>query len=494
MPAKFDITDREEDEDVDIGYFTALSTYFGYGLLFALGHLRDFLVRCFRRKGETDEDNGFAPFVSSFEDFYTRRLYKRIHDCWNRPVSSCPAAWMDVMLRAPNKSGHLQLTGETKRCLNLGSYNYLGFGDPNSPTKQDVMKAVDKFGSSTASTRCAAGSTVLHQELEELVATYIGKEAALVYGMGFGTNSLGIPALIGGKRTLVISDANNHTSIVVGARTSGATIRVFSHNNPKHLEEVVRNAIIEGVPRQRRKWNKIFIVIEGIYSMEGEMCPLREIVAIKKKYKCYLYVDEAHSVGALGPNGRGIAEYMGVDTKDIDIMMGTFTKSFGAVGGYIASSAQTIAHLRSATSGFMYSQSISPPATAQIISAMKIMMGVDGTDLGACKLRSLREDSNYFRRRLKDMGCHVLGDEDSPIVPVMLYNSAKIPAFSRECFDRGLAVVVVGFPATQLLLSRTRFCISASHTREDLDWALERIEDVAHEIGIKYNKSWFCNF
>jgi len=228
--------------------------------------------------------------------------------------------------------------------------------------------------------------------------------------------------------------------------------------------------------------------------MEGEMCPLREIVAIKKKYNCYLYVDEAHSIGALGPTGRGIAEYMGVDTREIDIMMGTFTKSFGAVGGYIASSAQTIAHLRSATAGYMYSQSISPPATAQIISAMGIMMGLDGTNLGERKLRSLRENSNYFRRRLREMGCHVLGDEDSPIVPVMLYNSAKIPAFSRECFDRGLAVVVVGFPATQLLLSRTRFCISASHTREDLDWALERIEEVAHEIGIKYNKSCFCNF
>lgn len=489
MPAKFDLTEHEEEEDVDIGYLTALTTYFGYGLLFALGHLRDFLVRCFRRKGVVDEDNGYAPFVSSFEDFYTRRLYKRIHDCWNRPVASCPAVWMDVLLRKPNADGSLALTGESRHCLNLGSYNYLGFGDPNSPTRDDVNAAVEKFGASTGSSRSAAGTTSLHKALEEMVAKYIGKEAALVYGMGFGTNSLGIPALIGGKRTLIISDANNHTSIVVGARTSGATIRVFSHNNTKHLEEVVRQAIVEGVPRQRCKWDKIFIVVEGIYSMEGEMCPLKEIVAIKKKYKCYLYVDEAHSIGALGPNGRGITEYSGVDTKDIDILMGTFTKSFGAVGGYIAASSQIIGHLRSGTAGYMYSQSISPPAVAQIISAMKIMTGEDGTHLGKEKLRSLRENANYFRRKLREMGCHVLGDEDSPIVPVMLYNAAKIPAFSRECFEKGLAVVVVGFPATQLLLSRTRFCISASHTRKDLDWALERIEVVAHELGIKYNKS-----
>merc|ERR1740130_2077843 len=152
----------------------------------------------------------------------------------------------------------------------------------------------------------------------------------MVFGMGFGTNSTGIPALIG-KGGLIISDNNNHSSIVAGARSSGAHIKVFQHNDAQNLEAVVRRAIIEGQPRTHRPWSKILIMVEGIYSMEGELCPLASIIAVKKKYNCYLYVDEAHSIGALGKQGGGICEQSGVDPTDVDVLMGTFTKSFGAV-------------------------------------------------------------------------------------------------------------------------------------------------------------------
>jgi serine palmitoyltransferase len=437
------------------------------------------------------ENSGYAPLTHDFECFYQRRLYKRIHDCFNRPVNSCPGAWMDVVVRErgvgeAGEGGNLVETGEVRRCLNLGSYNYLGFGDPDSTTKPEVFEALDKFSVATCSFRSAAGTTKLHTTLETLVARFVGKEAAMVFSMGFGTNSVGIPALSGGQGTLIISDSNNHSSIVVGARSSGAQIKVFQHNDAKHLEEVVRKAIVDGQPRSHRPWKKIIIIVEGIYSMEGEMCPLNEIVAVKKKYRCYLYVDEAHSIGALGANGRGICEYKGVDPADIDVLMGTFTKSFGAVGGYIAASTEVIAFLRTASMGSVYSSCISPPATQQVISAMKIIMGEDGTDLGQRKLTQLRNNANFFRLRMKQMGCHVLGDWDSPIVPVMLYTPSKIPAFSRECFARNLAVVVVGFPAAPLLLARTRFCISAAHTQEDLEKALEQINEVCDEVQIKY--------
>lgn len=480
-----------ESEEPEIGIITAMTTYFGYGLLIFLGHVRDFFGKIFKPKIYTSGDKGIAPFVSDFDDFFTRRLYKRIHDCFQRPVSSCPGAWMDVVMRESQtgQRGALIPTGETRRCLNLGSYNYLGFGDPNSPTRPAVFEALEKYSTTTCSSRAATGTTALHVELEQLVARFVGKEDAIIFSMGFATNSTGIPSLIGGKGTLLISDANNHTSIVVGARSSGANIKVFEHNNARHLEAVIRKAIVDGQPKTHRPWAKIIIVCEGIYSMEGEFCPLDEIVAIKKKYKCYLYVDEAHSIGALGATGRGIAEYKGVDTKDIDILMGTFTKSFGGVGGYIASSKELCDFVRVSSSGTMYSQGINPPTTQQVISAMKIIMGEDGTDLGQRKLTALRDNANFFRQAVKDIGMHVLGDTDSPIVPIMLYNSSKIPAFSRECFDRGLAVVVVGFPATPLLLSRCRFCISAAHTREDLEQAVAKLAEVAHEVGIKYNLS-----
>jgi len=222
--------------------------------------------------------------------------------------------------------------------------------------------------------------------------------------------------------------------------------------------------------------------------MEGEMCRLREIVDIKRRYKAFLYVDEAHSIGAIGPTGRGICEHAKVSPADIDILMGTFTKSFGSVGGYIAGSKQLIRFLKKHSAGAAYSASISPPACQQVIEAMRIIMGEDGTDLGKRKLTALRENSNMFRRKLMAMagGAHVLGDWDSPICPLMLYNPGKIPAFSRECLKRGLAVVVVGFPATPLLFARTRFCISAAHTKDDLEEALRRLDEVIDMIGVRY--------
>jgi serine palmitoyltransferase len=394
-----------------------------------------------------------------------------------------------VIERAPLQYGHpLTFTGEVKRCLNLGSYNYLGFGDPDSPTKDIVLKALAAFPVSTCSTRNTVGTSSIHAECEQIIARYLGKESAMVFGMGYGTNSTVIPALMG-KECLLISDSTNHSSIAVGARSSGATIKVFRHNDIKHLEQVIRRAILDGQPRSHRPWRKIMIMVEGIYSMEGEMCPIRAIVEIKNKYHCYLYIDEAHSIGAIGQHGRGICEHANIDVKEIDVMMGTFTKSFGAVGGYIAADASVINHLRHACAGSVYSPSISTPACQQVISAVQIIMGEDGTTIGQTKLKSLRDNANYFRKRLTDMGCHVLGDYDSPVVPTMLYNPAKIPAFSRECYDRGIAVVVVGFPASPLLLSRTRFCISAAHTRKDLDWALSRIEEVCESVGLKYAKS-----
>lgn len=319
--------------------------------------------------------------------------------------------------------------------MNLGSYNYLGFAEPDSPCVPAVLESLDQYSTSTCSSRTDAGTTELHQELEDLVAEFVGKPAAVVFGMGFGTNSTVIPALLG-KHDLIISDSLNHASIIIGARSSGAKIKVFQHNNYKNLERVIRKAIIEGQPRSHRPWSKILIMVEGIYSMEGELCPLDKIVEIKNKYKCYLYVDEAHSIGALGANGRGICEYRNVDPAEIDILMGTFTKSFGAVGGYIAGSQELVDYMRQTCSGSTYSASISPPCCQQVISSMKIIMGRDGTDMGQKRLNAIRENSNFFRREMMKMGCQVLGDFDSPVVPVMLSNISKISAFSREALAR----------------------------------------------------------
>merc|ERR1740117_2557836 len=232
-------------------------------------------------------------------------------------------------------------------------------------------------------------------------------------------------------------------------------------------------------------------MIEGIYSMEGEFCRLREIVALKKKYSAYLYLDEAHSIGAVGPRGRGVTDLLNVPTEEVDVMMGTFTKSFGSVGGYVAASQEVVDMLRRHSAGFLYAPAMSPPAAAQALSAFEVIMGTHATagDLGQRKILQLRANSNRLREGLVKMGCRVLGDLDSPVIPIMLYHPEKICAFSRACLKRGLAVVVVGYPATPLLLSRARLCVSASHTNEQIDLALELIESAGKEVGILYERS-----
>lgn len=479
--------------DPDIPWITAIWTYLNYAVLIAFGHMRDIGIWLFgKSKYVRHTPLGYAPLVREFEDFYTRRMYHRIQDCFNRPINSCPAATIDIMERRFKYNGKQPelIHGKYRAALNLGSYNYLGFGDPDSVTKDDVMNAVDMYGNSTCSTRNSLGTTSLHDECEKLVAQYVGKESSMIFGMGHGTNSTSIPSLIG-RGGLIVSDSINHNSLTVGCRLSGAVIRVFKHNDVDDLEHVIREAIINGQPLTHRPWSKILIMIEGIYSMEGEMCPLNDIVRIKKKYKCYLYVDEAHSIGAVGPSGRGVCDHFGVDPRDVDILMGTFTKSFGSVGGYVAADKHIIDFLRCHSAGHVYSASISPPAVQQIISALNIMSGATHGDLGQRKIQQLHSNANYFRQRMIDMGCQVLGTFDSPVVPVMLYNPGKIAGAGRLCLKAGIAIVTVGFPATPLLLSRVRFCLSAAHTQQQLEEACNKLEIIARKMGLFYEKPFW---
>lgn len=430
---------------------------------------------------------GYAPLLPSFNTFFIREMYGRIHDLWHRPISSSPGAFCDVMDRVGVPLlGPLQLKGTTTRCLNLSSYNYLGFSETKSPVLEKDIETLHKYGVGTCSARVEYGTTDLHCELERTVAEYVGKEAAIVYGMGYGTNSTTIPALVS-KGCLIISDSLNHASIIVGCRASGATTRVFKHNNVAHLEKVLRRAISSGQPRTHRPWKKILIVVEGIYSMEGEICALPGIVELKKKYKCYLYLDEAHSIGAIGAHGRGVCEYWGVDPADVDIMMGTFTKSFAAVGGYIAGDKDLINFVRGTAFSSVYDVSMTTPMVQQIITVLNILMGKDGTDQGRKRIDNLAANVAYFRRRLEEVGFDIIGDEDSPVVPMMIYHPSKMTAFSRLCLENNIAVCVVSYPASELMLSRTRFCLSAAHTKDDLEKCLETLVEIGDVCMVRYN-------
>jgi serine palmitoyltransferase len=321
------------------------------------------------------------------------------------------------------------------------------------------------------------------------ISKFVGKPEAMIFGMGYATNSTTLPALAG-KGSLIISDSLNHASIVNGCRDSGAKILVFKHNEPSDLEKVLRAAIVEGQPRTRRPWRKIIIIVEGIYSMEGEICKLPEIVALKKKYKAYLYVDEAHSIGALGQTGRGVCEHTGVNPADVDILMGTFTKAFGSVGGYIASSPEIIAYLRHASYASVYAAAMSPMCAQQALGALRVITGNDGTNEGKRRIQQLKDNSNFFRESLANLGFHVVGDPDSPIVPMMVYHPGFMAAFSRKFLKNGVAAVVVGFPVTPLILSRIRFCVSAAHTREHLQHVVQQLSDLGDLFACKYGNPY----
>ncbi|NXR54437.1 SPTC2 palmitoyltransferase, partial [Hippolais icterina] len=471
----------------------AVLTYVGYGVLTLFGYLRDFMrqwkIEKCQNATEREEQKDFVPLYQDFENFYNRNLYMRIRDSWNRPICSVPGAKVDMMERVSHDyNWTFTYTGRViKDIINMGSYNYLGFAQKTGACQEAAAKVLSQYGAGVCSTRQEMGNLDKHEELEKLVARFLGVESAMAYGMGFATNSMNIPALVG-KGCLILSDELNHASLVLGARLSGATIRIFKHNNMQSLEKLLKDAIVHGQPRTRRPWKKILILVEGIYSMEGSIVRLPEVIALKKKYKSYLYLDEAHSIGALGPSGRGVVEYFGLNPEDVDVMMGTFTKSFGAAGGYIGGKKELIDYLRTYSHSAAYATSMSPPVVEQIITSVKCIMGEDGTTIGRARVQQLAENTRYFRRRLKEMGFIIYGNEDSPVVPLMLYMPAKIGAFGREMLKRNIGVVVVGFPATPIIESRARFCLSAAHTKEMLDTALKEINEVGDLLQLKYSR------
>ncbi|KAJ3312359.1 serine palmitoyltransferase component, partial [Gonapodya sp. JEL0774] len=295
--------DDDEAEQILEGVtppFTLLTTYFGWLVLILFGQLRDILGKIFR-PGEyayLREQNGYAPLNSDFENFSTRRIYGRVRDLFNRPITGVPGRTVRLIERVPldRHKTTWKFTGAIRECLNLSSYNYLGFADSQGPCASTVAQVIEEYGVGTASPRMECGTLDIHSELEYMVARFVGTESALCVNMGFATNSTTIPALIG-EGGLILSDELNHSSIVFGARLSGAHIKVYRHNSIKDLERVLRDSISRGQPQTHCRWKKIMVIVEGLYSMEGSIARLKDILALKEKYKFFLYVDEAHSIG-----------------------------------------------------------------------------------------------------------------------------------------------------------------------------------------------------
>ncbi|KAG2153683.1 pyridoxal phosphate-dependent transferase [Suillus bovinus] len=528
-------------------YYVLLTTYISYLMVICFGHARDFFGKCFSKSQFTHlmPHNGYAPLNSDFDSFYTRRLQRRVGDCCSQPVSGVPGRTILILDRYSTDYNLTQIyTGTKTRALNISSYNYLGFSQARGGCSDAVGESIHRYGISTCGTRLESGSSELHVSAEALIARFLGTEDALISSVGFATNSTFIPALVG-KKSLIISDELNHTSIRVGARQSCAHIRMFKHNDMSSLESVLREVISQGQPKTHRPWRKILVIVEGLYSMEGTLVNLLRIVELKQKYKFYLFVDEAHSIGAVGPHGRGVTDYFNIHSGSIDVLMGTFTKSFGAAGGYIAGSKTLIDALRLHGHSCPYAEAMAPPVLAQIITSVTSIMGVIPTPQPskfqndrnlASSVTALKDSADEFRRMvpasmlpawinlhpsladgsearmriqrlafncrylhagLKKLGFIISGHPFSPIVPLLIYNPGKCMMFARLMRARSIpiVVVVVGYPATALEKGRARFCASASHTKEDIDIVLQACDEVGDILDLKHGSGerWGIN-
>lgn len=477
-----------------IPFWNSFLTYFGVLIVLQIfGGIQDMLrKRGQKRDGEhrvSKDTADFTPLYTSYEGFVIRNIYSRVKACFDKPICSTPGARVDLVTRVPCDDTYqikYKYPGTVDHGkLNLASYNYLGFAKGGGACADRAVEAVKCQAPVAASTEQELGRNKIHDKLEKLTAKFLNVDDAMVFGMGFATNSMNIPALVN-HRSLIISDQRNHASIITGCRLSGATIQTFRHNDMDHLEEVIRKAVLRGNPkRYDRPWDKILIIVEGIYSMEGTICDLRRCVEIKKKYKAYLFLDEAHSIGALGETGRGCCEYWNVPHSDVDILMGTFTKSFGAAGGYIAGSYELIRHLRTRNHGSVYAACMSAPVAAQAMQALKV---IGWSEEGQTKIKQLSDNSKYFRQALTRAGFIVYGDNNSPVVPVLTCEIGKLRAFQTLLVESGLAVVVVGFPATHMCENRARFCLTSAHSIEDLEKAVKIIKSVGDEVGVTYRR------
>lgn len=543
-------TQLEPSEDEMPSYVTVLSTYLTYIVLIVLGHIRDFIARQFYRRdfAHLIEQNGYASLSSDFDSFYTRRLKLRLDDLFERPVTGVCGRTVMTLERTTNDYNRtFHLTGRTERALNIGAYNYLGFAQSCGECADAVAACLDIYGLSSGGARLGAGQLDLQVQTEALVSRFLQQESAMIVSMGFATNSTTIPVLASAG-TLVISDELNHTSLRSGVRMSGAVVRTFKHGDLRNLEALLRECISQGQPRTHRPWKKIVVLIEGLYSMEGSIVDLPGVLELKKRYKFYLYIDEAHSIGALGAHGGGVCDYFGIDPSLVDIHMGTFTKSFGAVGGYVAGRKHIIDKLRMLNHSNVYAETMAPPVMAQIVATLATIMaagkdpsklallpswmhfsqsfldGVEGQD----RLRRLAFNSRYLNFGLRKLGFMIWSTCDSPVVPLLIFQPGKMSKFSKLMLHRGdslppsqrwtirdtkwnsaslesasivvestaddnvpprrppIVVVVVAYPATPLISSRARFCVSSAHTKEDIDDVLRACDEIGSALQLKY--------
>ncbi len=367
------------------------------------------------------------------------------------------------VLESPNDA-EVILNG--KKVINLSSNNYLGFA--NHPRlKKGAIEAVEKYGAGAGAVRTIVGNMLIHEELEKLLAEFKREEAAFIYQSGFNCNAGTIQAVTE-KGDLIISDELNHASIIDGTRLSKADKKIFKHSDIDHLEQILKE--------NRDKYKNILIITDGVFSMDGDIAKLPEIVELAEKYEAMTYVDDAHGSGVLGESGRGTVDHFGLHGR-IDFSVGTLSKAIGVVGGYVAGSNTMYEWLNHRARPVLFSTSLPPAAVGAIMEAIKMLMETtEYTD-------RLWDNAKYFKEKLGTLGFNT-GHSETPITPVIIGNEAETMEFSRRLLDKGVFVSGIVFPTVPKGTGRVRCMITAAHTKAQLDRAVDIFEEVGKEMNV----------
>ena len=352
-----------------------------------------------------------------------------------------------------------------RKLIMIGSNNYLGL-TTHPQVRKAAIEAVHKYGTSCTGSRFLNGTLHLHKQLEEKLADFVGKEAALVFSTGYQTNLGTISSLVG-KGDVVITDKEDHASIIDGCRLAYGKMLRFRHNDMADLERVLKKCD----PDQGK-----LVVVDGIFSMGGDIAPLPEIIPLCKKYAARLMVDDAHSVGVLGENGRGTAAHFGV-TDDVDLIMGTFSKSFASLGGFIAGDEAVLHYIQHNARSLIFSASMPPASVAACLAALEVMCSEPELP------KRLMAIADKMRRGYQELGYNT-GDSETPVIPIMIGDDMPTFMMWRALFDAGVytnAVIPPGVPPNKSLL-RTSYM--ATHTDEQMDRVLDLFEQVGKKVGV----------
>ncbi|MFO7903978.1 MAG: aminotransferase class I/II-fold pyridoxal phosphate-dependent enzyme [Pirellulaceae bacterium] len=352
-----------------------------------------------------------------------------------------------------------------RELLSFASYNYLGVsGHPI--VAQAAKEAIDQYGTSVSASRLVSGEKVVHGHLERALADFVGTEDAICFVGGHSTNETTIGHLLG-PGDLIVHDALAHNSIIQGALLSGAHRRPFPHNDWQALDQLLQEV--------RRDYRRVLVVIEGVYSMDGDVPEVPRFVEIKQRHKAWLMIDEAHSAGTLGTRGRGVGEHFELDPKEVDIWMGTLSKSFGSCGGYIAGCREMIEYLKYTAPGFVFSVGMPPPNVAAALAAVRLI------EREPERVARLQARSAQFLRLARQWGLNTGMSHGTPVIPIVVGNSLYALRLSRRLFERGINVQPILYPAVDEEAARLRFFITACHTEKQI---AQTVQAIAEELGV----------